>query len=153
NLFVPLLALGTWLVIRYVKGGSVGWLALAGLVLGYATLARPMGILLLGMLPLLFVVLDFRRGKWPLAACGLFAAAFLAGVLPWTYRNYLVHDRFVLATTNGGSTFYGANNERVATELRDLGYWVATNHLPHRDLIDAQPDEVSHDKMEWKLGK
>jgi hypothetical protein len=73
--------------------------------------------------------------------------------LPWTYRNYGTHGQFVLVATNGGSTFYGANNERVATETRNLGYWIATNHLPHRDLIDAQPDEFSHDKMEWKLGK
>jgi hypothetical protein len=41
----------------------------------------------------------------------------------------------------------------VVSELRGLGYWYSTTELPHRDLIDAQPDEVSHDKMEWKLGK
>jgi 4-amino-4-deoxy-L-arabinose transferase-like glycosyltransferase len=153
NLFVPLLALGAWMVVRHVKGGPLVWLLGGGLALGYATLTRPMAILLLGMLPPLLLVHDFRRGRRPLLACVAFVVSFLAVVLPWTYRNYLVHDRFVLATTNGGSTFYGANNDRVAGELRNLGYWLSTTELPHRDLIDAQPDEVSHDQMEWKLGK
>jgi hypothetical protein len=34
---------------------------------------------------------------------------------PWTVRNYRVHGRFVLVATNGGSTFYGRNNDRVVT--------------------------------------
>ena len=111
-----------------------------------------MAVLLLPLLLPLLALHDWRGGRRPIS-CLLYAAAFLTVLLPWTYRNYRAHGQFVLVATNGGSTFYGANNERVATESRHLGYWIATNHLPHRDLIDAQPDEVSHDKMEWKLGK
>ncbi len=33
-----------------------------------------------------------------------------------------------------------------------FGNWISTTELPHRDLIVAAPDEVSHDKVEWKLG-
>jgi 4-amino-4-deoxy-L-arabinose transferase-like glycosyltransferase len=153
NLFVPCLGLGTWLAVRYVKGAGVGWLAVAGLVLGYAALTRPLALLLLGMLPPVFALYDYRRSRWPLASCGLFAAAFLAVILPWTYRNYQVHGEWVLATTNGGSTFYGANNDRVVSEVRGFGYWYPTTDLPHRDLIEAQKGEVAHDRMEWKLGK
>jgi 4-amino-4-deoxy-L-arabinose transferase-like glycosyltransferase len=152
NLFVPLLALAIWATIRYLKGGPMLLVGAAGILLGYATLTRPMAVLLLGLLPPLFAVRDIRAGKWPLVSCGLYAAAFLVVLLPWTCRNYGTHGHVVLVATNGGSTFYGANNERVVTETRNFGYWIATNHLPHRDLIDAQPDEYSHDKMEWKLG-
>jgi hypothetical protein len=80
------------------------------------------------------------------------AAAALAVVLPWTARNYRVHGRLVLIATNGGSTFYGGNNDRVVSEVRQLGHWISTVELPHRDLVDAAPNEVSHDQVEWRLG-
>jgi hypothetical protein len=67
-------------------------------------------------------------------------------------RNYAVYGRLVLIATNGGSTFYGANNDLVAGSPKEYGNWVSTTRLSGRNLIDAQPDEVSHDKMEWKLG-
>jgi 4-amino-4-deoxy-L-arabinose transferase-like glycosyltransferase len=152
GLFTPLLTLGCWLFICRLKGAGMLTLALAGLVLGYATLVRPFTIL---MLPLLIPLLTGWRPRYWLAGFGpalAFAVPFLLVMLPWTYRNYVVHHRFVLVATNGGSTFYGSNNERVAKEPRYYGYWLSTTDLPHRDLIDAQPDEVAHDKMEWKLG-
>jgi len=151
NLFVPLLNLGLWLVIRYLKGGSVLLLALAGLVLGWTTLTRPFTLLLGPLLGVLLV--------WPprslasrLAAGVIWSVTFLGAVAPWTARNYFVHGEFVLLATNGGSTFYGGNNDRVVTEPKYFGYWLSTTDLPHRDLIDATPNEVAHDKMEWKLG-
>jgi hypothetical protein len=58
----------------------------------------------------------------------------------------------VLIATNGGSTFYGGNNDKVATEWRLWGSWVSTTELPGRDQIEAAPDEVSHDREEWRLG-
>jgi 4-amino-4-deoxy-L-arabinose transferase-like glycosyltransferase len=152
NIFVPCLALGLWAVVRYLKGGPLLLLAVAGVLLGYATLTRPLALLLLGLLPPLFAVCEWRRGQWPLAAWALYGLTFLAVILPWTYRNYQAHGQFVLMTTNGGSTFYGSNNDRVVSEWRALGYWFSTTELPHRDLIEATPDEVAHDKMEWKLG-
>jgi 4-amino-4-deoxy-L-arabinose transferase-like glycosyltransferase len=152
NVFVPCLALGAWATVRYLKGGPLWLLGVAGLLLGYATLTRPLALLLLGLLPPLFAVHEWRRGRWPVAAWALYGLTFLAVVLPWTYRNYQAHGQFVLMTTNGGSTFYGSNNDRVVSEWKGLGYWFSTTELPHRDLIEATPDEVSHDKMEWKLG-
>ena len=152
NLFVPCLAVAVWALVRFLKGGSILLLITAALLLGYATLTRPMAILLLVLVPPLFIVRDWRGSKG-LVPIALYTATFLTVLLPWTYRNQGVHGHFVLVTTNGGSTFYGANNERVVSEVRSFGYWIPTNHLPHRDLIDAQPDEYSHDQMEWQLGK
>jgi 4-amino-4-deoxy-L-arabinose transferase-like glycosyltransferase len=151
-LFVLLLTVGMWLFIRRLQGGGPADLVLAGLALGAATLVRPFALLLV---PLLLPLLTgWRPRQWAAGVVPVlaFVVPFLALLLPWTYRNYVVHQRFVLATTNGGSTFYGGNNGRVATEPRYFGYWLSTTELPHRDLIEAQPDEVSHDKMEWQLG-
>jgi 4-amino-4-deoxy-L-arabinose transferase-like glycosyltransferase len=134
------------------RRSSPGLLALAGLVLGFATLTRPFALLLL---PLLLGVLAvaWRRERRPLVVPALvFTAAFVACIVPWTVRNRQVHGRFVLIATNGGSTFYGGNNSRVVREWRMFGNWISTTELPYRDRIEATPDEVSHDKMEWQLG-
>jgi 4-amino-4-deoxy-L-arabinose transferase-like glycosyltransferase len=150
-LFVPLLTLGVWLFVRHLKRPSLLLLGLSGLVLGYATLTRPFALLLLPILGCLLAVAARRRGVWIIPGL-VFAAAFALPVVPWTLRNQAVHGRFVLVATNGGSTFYGGNNGRVVREWRQLGGWISTTDLPHRDLIVATPDEVSHDKMEWRLG-
>jgi 4-amino-4-deoxy-L-arabinose transferase-like glycosyltransferase len=152
NLFVPCLAIGVLLVVRYLKDGTWWYLILAGLVLGYATLTRPLALLLVFILPAIMAGTGLRKQRAVVVPGIAFATAFLVVILPWTYRNYQVFGRFVLIATNGGSTFYGGNNRRVVSEPRLFGSWISTTELPHRDWIDAQPDEVSHDKMEWKLG-
>lgn len=151
NLFVPLLTLGVLLTVRFLKGASTWYLAAAGVVSGLATLTRPFALILL---PLIGVLVWFvkRPLATRLAKVAVWTACFVAVMIPWTVRNYRVHGEFVLVATNGGSTFYGANNDRVVTERRLYGYWLSTVELPHRDLIDAQPNEVAHDAMEWKLG-
>jgi hypothetical protein len=148
--FVPCLGFGLWLLLRSARTRSRVAAVGAGLLLGYATLCRPFGLLLL---PLLFAYLwgrPLRPRGWKGAV--LYAAGFLAAVVPWTVRNYQVHHKFVLVATNGGSTFYGANNDVVAGTPWKYGAWVATNVLPGRDVIEAQPDEVAHDKKEWEYG-
>jgi 4-amino-4-deoxy-L-arabinose transferase-like glycosyltransferase len=148
--FVPCLGFGLWLLARHGRTHSVSSVLIAGLLLGYTALARSFGILFLPVFGLYLIGLPpTRRG---LIAAVIFGMAFLAIIAPWTYRNYEVHHRFVLIATNGGSTFYGANNDLVTAAPRQYGNWVSTTKLAGRDLIDAQPDEVSHDKMEWKLG-
>jgi len=148
--FVPCLGGGLWLLVRYIRTESRRAILGAGILLGYAALTRSFAVLIL---PIFVVYLSSnrRQPQWWLGVV-LFAAGFLAVALPWTARNYLVFDRFVLIATNGGSTFYGANNDVVADHPWLYGNWVWTNILPGRDLIDAQPDEVSLDKKEWELG-
>ena len=150
NLFVPCLGFGAWQFSMYLRNGRWLCLCLAGFLLGFAAMTRSFGIL---FLPLLFLYIIWPKPSLHSISHGfIFASSFLAAVLPWTYRNTVVHQQFVLIATNGGSTFYGANNDVVAGSVKEYGNWVSTTRLPGRDLIDAQPDEVSHDKMEWKLG-
>lgn len=160
SLFVSCITLGIWLFLLARKHASLVLLILAGLVLGWATLTRPFALL---MWPILMPLSALRyppsatRGPfWRIADSGgriaVFMLAFFACIVPWTLRNQLVHGRFVLIASNGGSTFYGGNNERVAHEFRQLGNWISTTELPHRDWIDAAPTEIEHDKREWKLG-
>lgn len=154
NLYVPLLALGLWLVIRVLKHGFWVMAVMAGLTLGFATLTRPAALL---MLPLLFVILlwhgqsSTRTNRWLTAL--LFALSVVVVIVPWTIRNHQVHGKWVLIATNGGTTFWGGNNDRVLNETRHLGYWIPSTELPQREKIDSAVNEAERDEIEWQLGK
>jgi hypothetical protein len=78
---------------------------------------------------------------------------FLGVILPWTWRNHEVHGQWVLVATNGGTTFWGGNNDRVLFERKHLGYWLPSTELPDRNQIDAASNEIERDAIEWRLGK
>ena len=153
NLYIPLIAFGLWCCVRFAKGGSIGWIVLAGAVLGYATLTRPGTILMLPLIPAAYLVYDLRSRAFRPVAYAAYCVAFVAVLFPWMWRNHEVHGHWVLVATNGGSTFWGANNDRVLYETKHLGYWLPTTQLPNRDLVEAAPNEYEHDQVEWKLGK
>src|SRR5205823_14407389 len=86
--FIPLLlAFGLGLV-RAVRGSSLHWFAIAGLLLGLAGLARPVGQAVLPTLPLVFLA---AQRSWRRAALstGLVFIGFAAVLVPWMLRNYI----------------------------------------------------------------
>jgi 4-amino-4-deoxy-L-arabinose transferase-like glycosyltransferase len=148
-----LLTLAMWCGIRYVRYGGGWWMVAAGLALGYSSLTRPFAFLCVPLLAAIVLWDAIRSGKKFLVPLVAFLLATVIVVTPWSYRNYQVFHHMVLFTTNGGSTFYGSNNDIVLHQRDHLGGWVTTVDLPYRKLIESMPDEVSHDKMEWVLGK
>ena len=100
------------------RGGWRRW-AVAGAVLGLATLTRAESPLLLVVLfsPL---ALRARPRQWVgLAAAG---AAVVAIVLPWTVRNAVRLDAFVPVSTNAGGLVLGANCPPTYEER--VGLWL-----------------------------
>jgi 4-amino-4-deoxy-L-arabinose transferase-like glycosyltransferase len=151
TLFTTCLAAGLAAFAHYVRRGSLGFLVLAAVALGWAALTRPFAVLLLP--PLAAVLLGGSRAwRRRIVPPLVFTAVFCACVLPWTVRNYLVHRQIVLLTTNGGSTFYGGNNDRVTHERPYLGSWLSTVDLPGRAELVRLPDEVAQDRYCWQLG-
>ena len=104
------LALATALVLQTAADedaggqGGVRRAVAAGLLCGVAVLVRPA---MLFLLPLAAVWLVRRRRVRVAAAVVLGALVVIA---PWTVRNYLVHDRFVLVASEGGVTFWTGNH-------------------------------------------
>lgn len=94
------------------------WLRIVtGILLGLSALTREAGILVLfGFLIWLNIVhknvLISLKRWWILA---LFAFITVA---PWTIRNYLVFDKLVPITTNGGINFYMGNNPGATGTFR-----------------------------------
>ncbi len=153
TVFVPCLTLGLWMFVRYVKDRGIGALASAGLALGFATLTRPGTLLLLPLLLLALAWSDYRQRTFRPMMYLLFPLLFLGVVAPWTYRNHEVHGKWILVATNGGTTFWGGNNDLVLNERKHWGYWVPNSELPHHDDILAAKNEVERDELEWRLGK
>ncbi len=95
------LALSMALLIEAVQHGSWGRGACAGLALGLAVLARPIGLYLIPLWAAgaLLAARKFPRGgrRWVPAAALLVAA--LLPVLAWQTRNLLVHDSFQLTAS------------------------------------------------------
>ena len=152
NLYVPLLAAGLLIGVRQVYRPSASASAVTGVLLGCAALTRPFSLLLLPVLLVVMILEQSRTRRYCLPALFALTVACCATIGVWTARNYRVHGRFVAIATNGGSTFYGGNNSLVAHQFSRLGGWVSTVELPGRDAIEATPDEVTHDQMEWRLG-
>ena len=90
-----------------------------GAVIGWGALVQPICLLI----PALAAAGWWLAGAQPLQASvralGV-ALAMLVVVSPWTYRNFLVLNRIVPVSTNGGYTLYSANNPR-ATGLAMVG--------------------------------
>lgn len=148
-LFTLFLTLATWLFIRATKSGNVRPVIGAGILLGLAALTRPMAFY---FLPLYAVVLLWRRRSLILPA--VLCVATVLPIAPWTIRNFNALDRWCPFTSNGGSTFWGANNAIVLTNPAFHGQWISTGELgAQKDPVKLLPNEVDRDRLEMKLGQ
>ncbi|HUO83948.1 MAG TPA: glycosyltransferase family 39 protein [Thermoanaerobaculia bacterium] len=91
NLLLFLLPLFFLLLLRGFERDSARLLALAGLVLGLAVLARP-NVILMGPASATLVVL-YRRSRRGVAMAGLLFATFVLALTPMLARNYAVTQR------------------------------------------------------------
>jgi 4-amino-4-deoxy-L-arabinose transferase-like glycosyltransferase len=108
--FTTLLLLGVWLIVVSDERRDVRIVALAALVLGFATLVRGLALLA----PLALVPYGWRiHGAWrpALLRAGVIAAAMLLVVAPWTIRNYVESGSLVGISSNAGVDFYIGHSE------------------------------------------
>lgn len=113
---------------------SAGAAALLGAALGLAALAKPTVLFQLPFLTLWFLVSLETSPLWRRLALGVLAAAVMvATIAPWSVRNYLLLGHIVPISTNGGYTFYGANNADAFG-----GHY---EHFPPRDFTLNEAEE------------
>jgi 4-amino-4-deoxy-L-arabinose transferase-like glycosyltransferase len=93
------------------------WIGL-GLALGLAGLLRQTILLFVPFLLLwLFWELKKARIRWWYFTLPVIIIVLL--ILPWTIRNYLVYDHFLLLNSNAGYALYASNNPDLATDWRN----------------------------------
>ena len=81
----------------------------AGVFWGVLALGRPA---IVAFLPLVLLWLWWNRRTrqdW-LKSCSLILVAATLVLLPWTVRNYRIHGRLILVSTNSGATFWNGNS-------------------------------------------
>lgn len=127
NLFLLLgyLALVVWLRDRPSPFMAV----IAGLVLGLGLLTRFMYI---GLIPITFLWFWLNRPesrKRFAALCALILLFSLLTILPWTLRNYRIHQRFVPVSTSGGITFWNGNNPFTTGSGHEVYSKLAADYL------------------------
>ncbi len=90
---------------------------LAGISIGLFSMCRSVGY---GLIPLyiIWLTIAFKDKRRALTVSCIILILIALIVSPWIIRNYRVHRRFVLASTEGGITFYSANNPGVLTKGR-----------------------------------
>ena len=119
TLFVFLLALGLWSLLRLQRSAPWASLILPGIIFGLAALTRPTA------LPIAFLVavwLGVTRRSDRIQPILRVAAFFLGvglAIAPWTIRNHVVFRRFVPLTSLGGWSLYIANHPGVQGTLDD----------------------------------
>lgn len=122
--------------------------ALAGLILGWATLVRPQA-LLPGFL--LIVAVALMRGSRPwsksivLRAC-IVALGIAAVVGPWSHRNYQTFGAFILVSTNGGENLLIGNHPDSQQHYGEPQWYYP------RDVDFAHLSELERDRLGARLG-
>ncbi len=115
-----------------------------GLLAGLMCLMQP-GI---ALLPVLFggALVVFRKDPRRKLATAMMLGALGVTLTPWAIRNTLLHDRFVLISTNGGFNLYKGNNPHT-----DVPPTSAMQ--PHLNAVGAAmpggSSEVEKDKL-WR---
>ncbi|MBI2505753.1 MAG: glycosyltransferase family 39 protein [Candidatus Latescibacteria bacterium] len=135
-----------WLVLAaYLLNAPAGrlrdWLG-GGVAIGLAALTRPVGLLLWPALALVALLGERREGLRRSLWVGL---ALGATILPWTVRNYLVHQTWVPISTHGGFIL-ARSNAAQPDWRREQGWGIA------RETFVQIPSEVERDRHWQRQG-
>lgn len=130
SLFVFLLLLLIWFFVRSPKSASqeLWFKFLAGLILGLATLVRPIGQYLFFILLLYFIVYYFKKfNKQKFIAIILFILGVALVVSPWMIRNKKLFDTWEISSASGLVLYnytlpmhYAQANDMTLDEARQI---------------------------------
>jgi 4-amino-4-deoxy-L-arabinose transferase-like glycosyltransferase len=113
SLFIPLVLAAIWAALVYRDSRRLRWAALAGVLVGLASLTRGNGVFLIIPVGGLVWVQRPRFSRPALRAPGLVLAATVVMLIPWTVRNLEAFHEFVPIATDTGYTLAGTFNPVV----------------------------------------
>ena len=116
--FIVLVLLSLYLSLELREKPTLTRWALLGLALGIAGLLRQTVLLFVPFL-LLWLFWELKKDgvRWWHFITPL--VIILLMILPWTVRNYLVYDQFLLLNSNAGYALYASNNPNLGTDWRN----------------------------------
>lgn len=135
-LFIPLLALSLWAVLRAADEGRARGFALAGVLLGLTALTRSV-ISLFVPLVFLWIWLFDDKPRQGLRNAVLVLGCFLLVILPWAVRNTLLHGQIQFIESSLGYNLYmGYHPESTGT----FTWRVSSDLIPILD--DAERNQL-----------
>ena len=147
TLFLFLFMMGAYFLFKSERIGLN--LFISGLVFGFATLVKSQVIFLPGLLLIFWVAINSKNTIKtmlpriiPLLAMLYFSLSLF--VLPLTLRNYLVFDKFVLVSNNGGINLFLGNSPLATRAV--YGMPILPNDIQSTYEHDVQVDEYQADK-------
>jgi 4-amino-4-deoxy-L-arabinose transferase-like glycosyltransferase len=124
------------------------WLV-PGAFLGATALTRPEYLMFAGILGLVVLVKMARDHGIAFGAicCALFVSAFVAILIPWTVRNYVVLDRFVPVTTGGGkalfvATYLPGDGRQLRVKRELIRRFEHKQNVTDREVADTQMKDL-----------
>ena len=137
---------------RTVRVPSVQNAVLLGICLGIGVYVRPILLLFpiaFGALLFLQPQMSFRRALGLASVAGLVTVFVL---LPWTVRNYVVMDAFVLTSTHGGYNLLVGNGPDAVGQYEsvDVSVFSDTSEMTvYRESIQLTLDHVMGHPLSW----
>jgi len=122
-LFVFLSTLFLYALAMLRENFTLRRMAFAGVILGLASLTRPM-LMLIPALLLFWVWIECRSTKRALVVTATLWLWMVVVILPWTVRNYVVTGSVVPIVATHWVTLYGANNPAILENPDAVGGWV-----------------------------
>jgi len=97
-LFMFFTMLSLFWLLKGLKNNENKWFILSGITLGLATLTRPAGQYLIVVYALLILFYTTQK-KLRIKNTVILACFFFLSIFPWTMRNYVLYNRFILSNT------------------------------------------------------
>lgn len=109
NTYCLLLMFGIWMAVRAAEGGKRAACVAAGVAFGLGALTREMLVYFLPLVAAMMLVLSRLAARERVLRAALLLGTAVAVVLPWTIRNYSVHQKFVLIGFSDGIALFEGN--------------------------------------------
>ncbi|MBU1864227.1 MAG: glycosyltransferase family 39 protein [Candidatus Omnitrophica bacterium] len=124
---------------------------IGALLLGLATLTRPVSALLVVVISIWLFQLDITVSQ-KVRRTGMLCILFAAIITPWMMRNYRVHKSFVFITTEAGYQIFASNNPLA----NGAGVWQPGVYerftKEYGTIVKQHPQEVDRQKYLFKEG-
>jgi hypothetical protein len=134
--------------LRARETGGLRWAAAAGALAGLAWLTRSNGWVLLVPLALLVWTLRPRLSRRAVAAPLAAVLTALVVVAPWTVRNAVAMDAFVLVSDNDGYTLAGTYNDTARADRDFRAGWRPPQLDPeYRRLAEGTDGELEQSRV------
>lgn len=151
TLAAALAAGAMWAILAWLQRPCTRLAIAIGLILGLASLARPIfapWLALVVILSWIRMPATMGRKVTSFHVCLMTLAAIVV-IAPWVVRNFVVMGKPIASTTHGGYTLLLGNNPHFFKHLRDRGWYAPWNDTEFQRAWRHRFDAKSIDQFSW----